>query len=153
MLADELRRIVLGAVPDAIERVRPGWRLIGYDLLVRRHGAFFALGLARAGACALRFPAGVDMVDPRTGELEGAGIPKLARWLTYAPGTGIDERQGHAPRPGGGEGRLIPVGPLASQESGAQAAFLALVQAAAQRGSSSASEPEKPSWSGPTWWR
>src|SRR5512144_1958868 len=32
--AEVLRRVVRRAVPDAVERVRPGWRLIGYDLPV-----------------------------------------------------------------------------------------------------------------------
>ena len=41
-IALRLRSIVVNAAPDAIERVRPGWRLIGYDLPVRRHGMFFA---------------------------------------------------------------------------------------------------------------
>ncbi len=31
-LGQRLRWMVKRAVPDAIERVRPGWRLIGYDL-------------------------------------------------------------------------------------------------------------------------
>jgi hypothetical protein len=34
--AERLRRIVRKAAPDAIERVRLGWRLIGYDLPVGR---------------------------------------------------------------------------------------------------------------------
>ena len=32
VLAQRLRAVVQRAVPQAIERVRPGWRLIGYDL-------------------------------------------------------------------------------------------------------------------------
>ena len=36
--ANRLRAVVKAAVPDAIERVRPGWALIGYDLPIRRHG-------------------------------------------------------------------------------------------------------------------
>src|SRR2546428_13659061 len=31
-IAESLRGIVRRAVPDAIERVRQGWRLIGYDV-------------------------------------------------------------------------------------------------------------------------
>ena len=35
-------RIIREAVPDAIERVRVGWHLIGYDLPLRRYGVYFA---------------------------------------------------------------------------------------------------------------
>ena len=40
--AGALRRVVREAVPDAIERVRLGWHLIGYDLPIRRYGLYFA---------------------------------------------------------------------------------------------------------------
>ena len=63
-LAETLRTIVLDAVPDAIERVRPGWRLIGYDFPLRRHGAFFAWVWPEAEHVHLGFPRGVDMEDP-----------------------------------------------------------------------------------------
>lgn len=88
-LAHALREIVLDAVPDAIERVRPGWRLIGYDLPLRRRGAFFAWVWPEAEHVHLGFPRGVDMEDP-DGVLNGAGVTKLARWLTYEPGDTID---------------------------------------------------------------
>lgn len=39
-IAGRLRRVIGDAVPEAIERVRPGWRLIGYDLPIgAREGA------------------------------------------------------------------------------------------------------------------
>ena len=37
----------------------------------------------------LGFPYGVSMDDPKR-VLKGAGITKLARWLTYAPGDLVD---------------------------------------------------------------
>jgi hypothetical protein len=37
----------------------------------------------------LGFPYGVNMDDPK-GVLRGAGITKLARWLTYGPGDEVD---------------------------------------------------------------
>lgn len=91
-LGQRLREIVTAAVPEAIERVRPGWRLIGYDLPVKRHGVFFAWIWPEPEHIHLGFPRGVDMDDSR-GELRGNGITKLARWLTYSPGDGVDEKQ------------------------------------------------------------
>ena len=41
-LAEKLRAVVRRAAPDAIERVRFGWRLIGYDLPVGRRTVYFA---------------------------------------------------------------------------------------------------------------
>ena len=89
-LAQRLRQIVVDAVPEAIERVRPGWRLIGYDLPVKRHGVFFAWIWPEPEHVHLGFPRGIDMDDP-DGAMRGAGITKLARWLTYSPGDSIDE--------------------------------------------------------------
>jgi hypothetical protein len=89
-IAQRLRRIVLDAVPDALERVRPGWRLIGYDLPLRRHGAFFAWIWPEPEHLHLGFPRGTLMDDP-DGVLRGEGITKAARWLTYELGSHVDE--------------------------------------------------------------
>lgn len=89
-IADCLRGIVLGAAPDAIERVRPGWKLIGYDLPIRRNGAFFAWIWPEGVHVHLGFPNGDLMDDPR-GALDGARIAKRARWLTYDAGSIVDE--------------------------------------------------------------
>ena len=89
-LAQRLREIVTDAVPDAIERVRPGWRLIGYDLPVTRHGTFFAWIWPEPEHVHLGFPRGIDMDDP-DGAMRGDGVTKLARWLTFSPGDSIDE--------------------------------------------------------------
>lgn len=89
-VVDRLRRVVLDAVPEAIERVRPGWRLIGYDLPVRRRGVFFAWIWPEPEHVHLGFPRGVLMDDP-AGVLHGTGITKGARWLTYEVGDEVDE--------------------------------------------------------------
>lgn len=89
-VAEVLRRVVLDAVPEAIERVRPGWRLIGYDLPVRRHGAFFAWVWPEVEHVHLGFPRGVLMDDPDH-VMKGAGVTKAARWLTYQAGGYVDE--------------------------------------------------------------
>ena len=91
-LGERLRWVVKRAVPDSIERVRPGWRLIGYDLPGRRNGVFFAWVWPELEHVHLGFPHGVLMDDPRH-ELKGDGITKKARWLTYEPGDRIDEPQ------------------------------------------------------------
>ncbi|HEY4228306.1 MAG TPA: DUF1801 domain-containing protein [Candidatus Limnocylindrales bacterium] len=88
-LAERLRSIVKAAAPDAIERVRPGWALIGYDLPLRRRGAFFAWIWPEVAHVHLGFPNGTQMEDP-AGVLRGAGITKKARWFTYQPGDVID---------------------------------------------------------------
>jgi hypothetical protein len=88
-IAQKLRRIVTDAVPEAIERVRPGWRLIGYDLPTTRRGTMFAWVWPEPEHVHLGFPRGVDMADP-SGAMKGAGITKLARWLTFAPGDAVD---------------------------------------------------------------
>jgi hypothetical protein len=89
-VGERLRWVVKRAVPDAIERVRPGWALIEYDLPVRRHGVFFAWVWPELEHVHLGFPHGTLMDDPG-GVLRGAGITKKARWLTYQPGDIVDE--------------------------------------------------------------
>jgi hypothetical protein len=91
-IAERLRRVVRSAVPDAIERVRPGWGLIGYDLPIRRRTVFFAWVWPEGPHVHLGFPHGDLMDDPR-GVLHGAGVTKRARWLTFEPGDPIDEAQ------------------------------------------------------------
>ena len=41
-IAERLRGVVREAVPESIERVRTGWRLIGYDVPVGRRTRYFA---------------------------------------------------------------------------------------------------------------
>lgn len=90
-VGQRLRWIVKRAVPDAIERVRPGWALIGYDLPVKRRTIFFAWVWPELEHVHLGFPHGTLMDDP-DGALRGTGITKKARWFTYQPGDVIDER-------------------------------------------------------------
>ncbi len=80
-LSEGLRRVVRAAVPEAIERVRPGWRVIGYDVPVGRRTAFFAWVMPQVEHVHLGFPRGVLLDDPE-GALEGVGITKAARWFT-----------------------------------------------------------------------
>jgi hypothetical protein len=89
-IAERLRTIVKDAVPDAIERVRSGWRLIGYDLPRRRGTTFFAWIWPQPEHVHLGFPLGIAMRD-LDGVMEGAGITKQTRWLTYDAVDDIDE--------------------------------------------------------------
>jgi len=77
-----LRSIVREAVPDAWERVRVGWHLIGYDLPLRRYGVYFAYVAPEPVHVHLGFEWGVFMSDPQ-GLLQGEGITRQVRWLTF----------------------------------------------------------------------
>ena len=79
--ANALQRIVRRAIPNAIEGVRVGWRLIGYDLPVDRRSVYFAYVAPEVEHVHLGFEYGVFMDDP-DGLLIGAGITKQVRWLT-----------------------------------------------------------------------
>jgi hypothetical protein len=89
--AEILRRVVRRAVPDAAERVRPGWRLIGYDLPVGRRMRYFAFVAPEPVHVHLGFEYGAWMADPER-RLEGAHLNlKKVRFLTFGPGEAIPE--------------------------------------------------------------
>jgi len=88
-LADRLRGVVREAVPEAIERVRSGWRLIGYDIPVGRRTRFFAFVAPEPAHVHLGFEYGIWMSDP-DGILRGAHLDlKKVRYVTYEPGDEI----------------------------------------------------------------
>ena len=94
--AERLRAIVRRAVPDAVERVRSGWRLIGYDLPVERTSRYFAWISPEAIHVHLGFPQGVLIDDPERC-LEGAHLRlKKARYLTFTAAGQIPEREAAA---------------------------------------------------------
>ena len=80
-LAQGLREVVRAAVPEAEERVRTGWRVIGYDIRAGRRSAFFAWVMPQREHVHLGFPWGVMLLD-RDGVLDGEGVTKRARWFT-----------------------------------------------------------------------
>jgi hypothetical protein len=89
MLAETLRSLVRRAAPTAIERVRPGWRLIGYDLPVGRRSVYFAFVAPEPVHVHLGFEHGIFMADPDR-RLEGAHLRlKKVRFTTYEPGDTI----------------------------------------------------------------
>ncbi len=84
-LAERLRTIVLRAVPDAVERVRPGWRLVGYDVPAGGGTSYFAYVAPEVEHVHLGFEWGVLMHDPGA-VLIGEGITRRVRWLTFRSG-------------------------------------------------------------------
>jgi hypothetical protein len=90
-LAETLRAVVRRAAPDAIERVRSGWRLVGYDLPVGRRTVYFAWVAPEPIHVHLGFQHGTFMADPER-RLEGAHLRlKKVRFTTYEPGDTIPE--------------------------------------------------------------
>ena len=86
-IAQRLRQIVRRAAPDALEGVRPRWRLIGYDLPIGKRTTYFAWVWPEHEHVHLGFPQGWAMRDPR-GLLNGKGETKRVRWLTF---TSVDQ--------------------------------------------------------------
>ncbi len=88
-VAERLRTVVRDAVPDAIERVRTGWRLIGYDVPAGRRTRYFAFVAPEPEHVHVGFEYGAWMADP-DGILRGAHLKlKKVRYLTYRPGDPI----------------------------------------------------------------
>jgi hypothetical protein len=87
--AGTLRALVRSAVPDAVERVRPGWRLIGYDVPAGRRPRYFAYVAPEPEHVHLGFEYGAWMPDPAR-MLEGAHLRlRNVRYLTFRPGDQI----------------------------------------------------------------
>src|SRR3954447_172963 len=87
-MADRLRTLVQRAVPDAVERLRPGWRLIGYDLPNGRRLVYFAWIWPQPehNHVHVGWQTGTLMRD-REQRLQGADLKlKKVRYLTFDPG-------------------------------------------------------------------
>ena len=91
-VAEELRALVGRVVPDAIERVRPRWQLIGYDVPLGRRTRYFAWIWPQVEHVHLGFEYGAFMIDPDR-MLDGAGVTKRVRWLTFLPGQAVDDER------------------------------------------------------------
>jgi hypothetical protein len=91
--AERLRRLVFRVEPDAIERIRVGWRIIGYDLRVGRRTRYFAWIGPEPKHVHIGFQHGVLMADPNH-RLRGAHLRlKNVRYLTFTAADQIDERE------------------------------------------------------------
>jgi hypothetical protein len=89
--AQRLRALMSQAVPDAIERVRPGWRLIGYDLPIGRRTVYFAYVAPEPNHVHIGFNVGVFMRDPDR-LMRGAHLRlKKVRYLTFTASESIPE--------------------------------------------------------------
>jgi hypothetical protein len=89
--AETLRAVVRRAVPDAVERVRPGWRLIGYDLPVGRRSVYFAFVAPEPIHVHIGYQHGIFMADPDR-LLEGAHLRlRKVRFMTFKTGDAIPE--------------------------------------------------------------
>ena len=85
-IAERLRQVVREAVPEALERVRTGWRLIGYDVPVGRRTRYFAFVAPEPEHVHLGFEYGILMTDS-DGLLLGAHLNLLkVRFVTLRPG-------------------------------------------------------------------
>jgi hypothetical protein len=88
-VAERLRGVVREAVPEAIERVRTGWRLIGYDVPVGRRTRYFAFVAPEPEHVHLGFEYGIWMTDPDD-LLLGAHLNlRKVRYVTNKPGDEI----------------------------------------------------------------
>ena len=90
-LAETLQAVVRRAAPNAIERVRSGWRLIGYDLPVGRRTVYFAWVAPEPFHVHIGWQHGIFMADPDR-MLEGAHLRlKKVRFTTFRPGDMVPE--------------------------------------------------------------
>jgi len=89
--AERLRRLVFEVEPGAIERVREGWRIIGYDLRVGRRTRYFAWIGPEPRHVHIGFQHGVLMADPGR-RLRGAHLHlRNVRYLTFTAADQIDD--------------------------------------------------------------
>jgi hypothetical protein len=88
-IAQRLRDVVTQAIPEALERVRPGWRPDRLRPADRQEARLFAFVLPEDVHVHLGFGHGWAMRDPHR-MLHGAGITKRVRWLTFVAGDEID---------------------------------------------------------------
>jgi len=88
---ERLRHLVRTAEPTAIERVRTGWALIGYDLLIGRRTRYFAWIAPEPKHVHLGFQHGVLMADPGR-RLRGAHLKlRKVRYFTFTSPDDIDD--------------------------------------------------------------
>ena len=88
-VAERLCDVVREAVPESIERVRTGWRLIGYDIPIGRKTRYFAWVWPEPEHVHLGWQFGIWMSDPE-GILRGAHLVlRKVRYVTYQPGDPI----------------------------------------------------------------
>jgi hypothetical protein len=89
LTAERLRETVLEAVPEATERVRTGWRLVGYEVPVGSRSRYFAYIAPEVEHVHLGFEYGAWMTDPDD-LLHGAHLNlRKVRFTTFEPGDAV----------------------------------------------------------------
>lgn len=78
-LAQRLRELIKQSIPNCIEKVYPGWRLLGYRVLIKNKSHYFCFIAPLPDGVVLGFEYGVFISDPE-GLLHGEG--KQVRQLT-----------------------------------------------------------------------
>ncbi|MCB9687068.1 MAG: DUF1801 domain-containing protein [Alphaproteobacteria bacterium] len=79
----KLRDIVLEEAPDAVEAVRPRWKLLGFDL-----DQYFCAVAPQRDHARILFEHGIELDDP-DGKLQGSG--SQVRYLRYDSPDDVDE--------------------------------------------------------------
>ena len=92
-VAQQLRLVVRRTMPDAVEKVRAGWSIIGYDVKLGRRSAFFAWVMPQFEHVHLGFPYGVFMADPDR-RMDGAGIDQTRPLAHVRTGHSASTRPG-----------------------------------------------------------
>jgi hypothetical protein len=89
--AETLRAIVRRAVPESVEAVRSGWRLIGYEVPAGRRSRYFAYIAPEPIHVHLGFEYGAWMEDPDK-LLQGAHLGlRQVRFTTFTEGQPMPE--------------------------------------------------------------
>src|SRR5436190_12396929 len=92
-IAEGLRDVVRRTVPNVLERVRPGWRLIGHDVPRERgRSTYFCYIAPEPMHVHLGFEYGHLMRDD-AGLLEGTGVTRRVRWVTLRKRDSIADSQ------------------------------------------------------------
>lgn len=89
-LAQRLRELIKQTVPNCIEKVYPGWRLLGYRVLIKNKSHYFCFIAPLPDGVVLGFEYGIFISDPK-GLLQGEG--KQVRQLTVKSQKGIRPRK------------------------------------------------------------
>lgn len=89
-LAQRLRELIKQTVPNCIEKVYPGWRLLGYRVLIKNKSHYFCFIAPLPDGVVLGFEYGIFISDPE-GLLQGEG--KQVRQLTVKSQKGIRPRK------------------------------------------------------------
>jgi hypothetical protein len=81
-LCNLLRDLIKETLPDSTERVRTGWKIIGYDVPVGKGQRYIGWVAPFKGGADIGFAQGVLLNDPGKLLIGANTTVKLARWIT-----------------------------------------------------------------------